>query len=159
MLPCFWQQWEKDILVTRVLLQEKAKLLYEQLFPDATTPFSASTGFIKWVLDYPNPDYLYPDTWTSAHVAMISVPVGKIRYGHWSCATGESKAFVRTTFLNTTMLFPSSMGFSSQFTISELAERSRERCSTLYYTVLQHGNLQGRISSTFLSFNQFHMID
>ena len=30
-------------LVTGVLLQEKAKLLYEQLFPNATTSFSAST--------------------------------------------------------------------------------------------------------------------
>ena len=36
---------EKDVLVAGVLLQEKAKLLYERLFPDATTPFSASTGF------------------------------------------------------------------------------------------------------------------
>ena len=37
----------KDVLVTGVLLLEKAKLLYEQLFPDGTTPFSASTGFIS----------------------------------------------------------------------------------------------------------------
>ena len=36
---------EKDVPVTGVLLQENAKLLYEQLFSDATTPFSASTGF------------------------------------------------------------------------------------------------------------------
>ena len=43
-LPCSWQQREKDAPVTGVLLQEKAKLLYERLFPDATTPFSASTG-------------------------------------------------------------------------------------------------------------------
>ena len=35
----------KDVPVTGVLLQEKAKLLYERLFPHATTPFSASTGF------------------------------------------------------------------------------------------------------------------
>ena len=35
----------KDVRLTGVLLQEKAKLLYERLFPDATTPFSASTGF------------------------------------------------------------------------------------------------------------------
>ena len=59
----------KKTLVTGVLLQEIAKLLYKQLSPDATTPFSASTG-------------------------------------------------VR-----------------SRFTTSELAERSRERCSTLYYSV------------------------
>ena len=39
--PCFRQQWEKDIPVTGILLQEKAKLLYERIFPDATTPFSA----------------------------------------------------------------------------------------------------------------------
>ena len=45
MSPCFRQQREKDVLVTGVLLQEKAKLLYERLFPDATTLFSASTGF------------------------------------------------------------------------------------------------------------------
>ena len=67
--PCFRQQREKDVPVTGVLLQEKANLLYERLFPDATTPFSASTGF------------------------------------------------------------------RSRFTTSELAERSRERCSTLYYSV------------------------
>ena len=30
---------EKDILVTGVLLQEKANVLYELLFPDATMPF------------------------------------------------------------------------------------------------------------------------
>ena len=42
--PCFRQQREKDVLVTGVLLQEKANLLYERLFPDATTPFSASMG-------------------------------------------------------------------------------------------------------------------
>ena len=41
----FRQQREKDVPVTGVLLQEKAKLLYERLYPDATTPFSASTGF------------------------------------------------------------------------------------------------------------------
>ena len=41
----FRQQREKDVPVTSVLLQEKAKLLYERLYPDATTPFSASTGF------------------------------------------------------------------------------------------------------------------
>ena len=68
-LPCFRQQREKDVPVTGVLLQEKAKLLYERLFPDATTPFSAS------------------------------------------------------------------MEFRSRFTTSELAERSHERCSTLYYSV------------------------
>ena len=69
--PRFRQQREKDVRVTGVLLQEKAKLLYERLFPDATCtmPFSASTGF------------------------------------------------------------------KSQFTTSELAERSRKRCSTLYYSV------------------------
>ena len=32
-------------LYTGVLLQEKAKLLYEHLFPDATVPFAACTGF------------------------------------------------------------------------------------------------------------------
>ena len=58
----------KDFAVTEVLLQEKAKLLYERL-PNATMPFSASTGL------------------------------------------------------------------GSQFTMCELAEQSRERCSTLYYNV------------------------
>ena len=44
--PCFRRQREKDILVIGVLLQEKTKLLlYEQLFPDATTPFSTSMVF------------------------------------------------------------------------------------------------------------------
>ena len=45
MSQCFRHQQEKYVAVTGVLLQEKAKLLYERLFPDATTPFSASTGF------------------------------------------------------------------------------------------------------------------
>ena len=37
----------KDVPVTRVLQQKKEKLLYmyERLFPNATTPFSSSTGF------------------------------------------------------------------------------------------------------------------
>ena len=42
--PCFRQQREKDFLVTGVLLPEKAKLLYEQVFPVATIPFSSSIG-------------------------------------------------------------------------------------------------------------------
>ena len=87
---------------------------------------------VQWVLGYPNPDYPYPDIWTSAHVAIFSIPAGKKHCGHWSFAMGESKAAVRTTFLNATALFPSSIGVSSQFTTSELAERSRKLCSTLY---------------------------
>ena len=47
----------------------------------------------------------------------------------------RNKAALRTTFLNAATLFPSSMGFSSQFTTSELTERSCECCSTLYYSV------------------------
>ena len=39
------QQREKDVPVTGVLLQEKARLLYEWLYPDTTTPFVASIGF------------------------------------------------------------------------------------------------------------------
>ena len=35
----------KRRLITGILLQEKANLLYECLFPDGTTPFSASMGF------------------------------------------------------------------------------------------------------------------
>ena len=49
---------------------------------------------VQWVLDYLNPDYLYPDFWTLARVAMFSVPAGKRRCSHWSFATGESKAAV-----------------------------------------------------------------
>ena len=60
---------EEDVLVTGVLLQKKAKLLYERLFPDATMTFSANTDF------------------------------------------------------------------RSQFTMSELAERSRKCSNTLYYSV------------------------
>ena len=37
---------------------------------------------LQWVLDYPNTDYSYPDFWTSAHVAMFSVPEEKRRCGH-----------------------------------------------------------------------------
>jgi len=40
----FCQQREKNVPVTGVLLQEKARLLYERLYPD-TTPFVASIGF------------------------------------------------------------------------------------------------------------------
>ena len=39
------QQREKDVPVTGVLLQEKARLLYERLYSDTTTPFVASIGF------------------------------------------------------------------------------------------------------------------
>ena len=59
--------------------------------------------------------------WMSADVAMFSVPVGKIRCGHWSFATGESKAAVRTTLQNATRFFH--------------PVRSRECYSTLYYSV------------------------
>ena len=86
---------------------------------------------VQWVLDYPNPNYPYADFWTSAPVTMFLVRAGKRRCGHWSFATGENKAAVRTTFSNATTLFPWSMGFRLQFTTSELAERSRQRCSTL----------------------------
>ena len=90
---------------------------------------------VQWVLDYQNPDFLYLSTWTSAHVAMFSAPAGKWRCGQWNFATGESKAAVWTTFLNVTMLFPSSTGFPSQFTTSGLAEQSHK------HTVLQSGKL------------------
>ena len=90
---------------------------------------------LKWVLDYPNPDYPYLDIWTSAHVAMFSAPAGKRCCGHWSFARGESKAAVRMTFPNATTLFLNSIGFRSRFTTSELAERSHEHSNTLYYSV------------------------
>ena len=32
---------------------------------------------VQWVLDYLNPDYPYPDIWTTAHVTMFSAPAGK----------------------------------------------------------------------------------
>ena len=72
MSPCFQQQWEKDVASIWVLLQEKAKLLYEWLFPDATMPLLAGTGFRSW------------------------------------------------------------------FAMSELAERSHEHCSTLFYSVANY---------------------
>ena len=86
---------------------------------------------VQWVLDYPNPDYPYPDIWTLARIAMFSALAGKTRCSHWSFATGESKADVRMTFPNATTLFPCSTGFRSRFTTSKLAEWSRKRCSTL----------------------------
>ena len=55
----FWQQWEKDVLVTRVLLQKKAKLLYQWLYPDATTHFSVSTGFRSWFMKRHNLHCIY----------------------------------------------------------------------------------------------------
>ena len=41
------QQQEKNVPVSGSLLQEKAKVLFEQLYPDSTKPFNASTGF-QW---------------------------------------------------------------------------------------------------------------
>ena len=38
---------------------------------------STRTLLVQWVLDYPNPDYQYQNIWTSAHVAMFSVPARK----------------------------------------------------------------------------------
>ena len=32
---------------------------------------TAMWAVLQWVLDYPNPDYPYPDFWTSAHVAFF----------------------------------------------------------------------------------------
>ena len=58
---------------------------------------------VQWVLHYPNPSYSYLDIWTSAHIAMFSVPAGKGCCSHWSFATRESKFAVRTTLLNATM--------------------------------------------------------
>ena len=60
---------------------------------------------VQWILDYLNPNYPYPDIWTSAHITILSVPLEKIRRSCWSFATGESKTAVRTTFLNATTLF------------------------------------------------------
>ena len=41
----FRQQMELNIPVSDVLLQEKAKVLFERLYPDSTQMFTASTGF------------------------------------------------------------------------------------------------------------------
>ena len=43
----FRQQQEKNVPVSEPLLQEKPKLLFEQLYPDSPKPISASTGF-QW---------------------------------------------------------------------------------------------------------------
>ena len=51
------------------------------------------------------------------------------------CYTGERKAAVWTTFPDATTPFSSSTGFWSQFTTSELDERSCVHCSTLYYSM------------------------
>ena len=94
---------------------------------------------VQWVLDYPDPDYLYPDMLTSAHAAMFSAPAGKGCCSRWSFVTEESKAAVRMTLPNATMLFPCSTGLGSRFT-SELAERSHECCSVcdVCFVVLVH---------------------
>ena len=55
---------------------------------------SRSMALLQLFLNYPHPDYLYPNTWTSADVATFSAAVGKRRCGHWSFATGEIKAAV-----------------------------------------------------------------
>ena len=43
----FRQQRELNIPVSGALLQEKARVLYERLYPDATKKFTASTSF-QW---------------------------------------------------------------------------------------------------------------
>ena len=43
----FRQQRELNIPVSSVLLQEKARILFERLYPDSTRTFTASTGF-QW---------------------------------------------------------------------------------------------------------------
>ena len=43
--PYFRHQREKDVAVTGVFLQEKVKLLYARLFPNAATLSPSSTGF------------------------------------------------------------------------------------------------------------------
>ena len=42
--PCFWYQREKDVAVTGVLLQEKAKLLHERLSRTLQRFFSMQYG-------------------------------------------------------------------------------------------------------------------
>ena len=81
-----------------------------------------------------------PQLFVSGHLDVgscrhVLVPMREIHCSHWSFATGESNAPLRTTFPNATTHFPSSIGLSSQFTTSNLAERSCERCRTLYYVV------------------------
>ena len=89
--------------------------------------------WVQWVPDCPNPDY--PNTWLSEclDLAMFLAAAGKRLSSHWSFATGESKA-VRL-FRNATTPFSVSTGFRSRFITSELAERSRRCCSTLYHSV------------------------
>ena len=53
---------------------------------------------LQWVPNYPNPDYPNSPLSERLDVAMFSAAAGKIRSGHWSSATGESKPAVRTTF-------------------------------------------------------------
>ena len=48
-------------------------------------------SYVQWVLDYPNPNYPYPNTRTLADIAMFLAAAGKRRCGF---ATGESKAAV-----------------------------------------------------------------
>ena len=43
----FRQQRENNIPVSGPFLQEKAKLLFDKLYPDSPKPFSASSGF-QW---------------------------------------------------------------------------------------------------------------
>ena len=41
----FRQQRELNIPISGALIQEKAKILFERLYPDSTQTFTASTGF------------------------------------------------------------------------------------------------------------------
>ena len=79
---------------------------------------------LQQVPNYLNPDYLNSRLSEHLDVAIFSTAAEKRCSVHWSSATGESN--------DATMPFSASTRFRSQFTMSELAERSRECCSTLY---------------------------
>ena len=81
------------------------------------------------------PDYSYPDIWTSVRVAMFSVPVGKIRCGHWSLLREKANLLYTNDFLEHYNAFSKQYRICSQFTTSKLAEQSCECCRTPYYVV------------------------
>ena len=106
-----------------------------QLRPEIQIKFN----LLKWVIDYPHPNYPYPNTWTSSDVAMFSAAAGKDLAVTGVLLQKKVKLLYEGLFPNATMPFSSSKGLGSLFTTSELhvhvAERNRERCNTVYYSV------------------------
>ena len=90
---------------------------------------------VHWVLDYPNSDYPNSQLSELLDKASFSAAEAKDVPVTGVLLQEKAKLLYERLFPNATTHFSSSMGFRSGFITSEPAERSRECCSTLYYSV------------------------